>query len=524
MDSFNEIFKNLRMSKRDKKTVKKEDEFGKDEAKMEVNDSKSYRIRQSYADERDQIEVWEEIGQTFYEKKQIEYKMLEKSHQIQSPCDKDKFSAMLIFKLDIDCLEEIFDWLSLNELYALSQTCRRLQRVSGFYFQQNFPTIEVHCEDDGISVLNRSIRIDGFSQFTVNLSIYGDLNRYRYVAVNCKSLKKIEFLGSTLSSAKIECIEEILSKVETIKIRSGQINANFYENFLKFCPNLRRLSIKNFRIYSKSKNGNDWLHQKYPNLVDFELLGDVNIKIDDLIAFFNQNPNIRRFSTDANYFLIREFEKLCTEAKVSLDDLIIVRDYNEDELKQSICGVLNSLFEKGLYKRLHLHGTTAYFFQEVIDEIGSLRALTSLRCGCFLSPIPSVNLSVLTSLRELSVHYYPQSGEDMLNMARSLYNLEKVSFAQATVEDILPFVFYSTQIREIRVQHIMNSSHLGMGEESKKKNYFNGNILYLKALNRRRGQLNGARSVTMFVSENVYLATKWANETIDCELIRLKRA
>lgn len=44
-----------------------------------------------------------------------------------------------IFKLNVDCFEEIFNYLAIHDIFAMGETCTRMQNVAGYYFQQNFP-------------------------------------------------------------------------------------------------------------------------------------------------------------------------------------------------------------------------------------------------------------------------------------------------------------------------------------------------------------------------------------------------
>ena len=53
-----------------------------------------------------------------------------------------------IFKLSVDCFENLFDYLSIVDLDSLAQTCTRMQRVVGHFYQQELPKHEydVDCQ------------------------------------------------------------------------------------------------------------------------------------------------------------------------------------------------------------------------------------------------------------------------------------------------------------------------------------------------------------------------------------------
>lgn len=173
-----------------------------------------------------------------------------------------------------DCFEELFHWLSFTDLRAISQTCKQLYQAAGLYFEHNFSSLNVHSEDDGISIFHHTLRIDRFSPFIRKLIIDDDIKKYKFAAANCKSLNDIHFRNNILTAAKIDCIKEILSKIEVLKIYGGCFDGNFYTEFLIFCPNLKQLEVNKFKIIGDSKNENDWLRQKYQKLEHFGLIDD----------------------------------------------------------------------------------------------------------------------------------------------------------------------------------------------------------------------------------------------------------
>lgn len=55
-----------------------------------------------------------------------------------------------IFKLKMDHFEEIFEWLSAKDLAELSQTCKRMQHVVGYYIKTNYAALDFKFTGDGI--------------------------------------------------------------------------------------------------------------------------------------------------------------------------------------------------------------------------------------------------------------------------------------------------------------------------------------------------------------------------------------
>lgn len=62
--------------------------------------------------------------------------------------NKDKKAAIL--KLDFDCGDNAFDYLTLEDLVSIGKTCNRMQQLAGYCFQQNFSSF-ASCGSDGIT-------------------------------------------------------------------------------------------------------------------------------------------------------------------------------------------------------------------------------------------------------------------------------------------------------------------------------------------------------------------------------------
>lgn len=71
-----------------------------------------------------------------------------------------------IFKLKIDHFEELFDWLSLDDMLKLAATCKRMQRIVGYCCRNMYSNFEVTCKDDGAYIeLIKLDKMDGFTPF-----------------------------------------------------------------------------------------------------------------------------------------------------------------------------------------------------------------------------------------------------------------------------------------------------------------------------------------------------------------------
>lgn len=401
---------------------------------------------------------------------------------IESENPSDDKTPPRIFKLNVDCFEELFDWLSLADLRAFRQTCKRMKRVVDYYIEINYPLVfkRLPIRDYHMDYLRRA-----------------DPNGFIL-------LNHIDFLTSKLTAVQIEGIKNYLDKVECINIESSQIEGEFNEMFLKFCPNIKCLVISKFRSGKIIGSGNEWLSRQYPTL-ECIVLHSSNLNLEsetfELQSFFERNPKIQTFSTTFEFLWVNRHWLL--ESNVRLNQLDIIGACNANLPMDGIWNLVKKLYEQDFYKRLHI---TASWIedQEDINQIVSLNGLEklSLKSICLEFTIPPI-----AGLKELNIYAYEYFGDLKVH---NLMNLEQLYIAFASLNDILPFVSCCTRLKQIVV------NHLEIGT------YFKNGIINLVALNNERKKLRRARKISFYVNEKIFLTQKWTT-TINFDLIELKR-
>ncbi|XP_055299122.1 uncharacterized protein LOC129566853 isoform X1 [Sitodiplosis mosellana] len=395
-----------------------------------------------------------------------------------------------IFKLDVDCCEEIFEWLSIKDLYSFGQTCKRMNRIAGMYFRQNYPMAEITNRPNGIH--HNSTRLHGFSEYVENVTISSafENSELEYIETNFKSLKKITFWSSSLSISNIILlIGDVPAKVESLLIYGNCPDENFFD----LCPNLTQLTV-NWR-------NTDWLFKlnKCPKLEHINL-DKIDGWVVNVEAFFNQIPNIRTIKVSTQFLSANKDQLLSSNVK--LDNLIINMWCNEKDT--SICAILNKLHDCGFYKRLHFHFT--YFAplnQQWIDRMASLRALETLG-------ISEVDEGVVWPVMHVKKMYiFDLYQLDLTTLPSKLPNLQRLRLRDKSIGAIMPFVRCSKHLSSI----IMGHSNFSPP---------NDDILDLSTLNKKRAKLDGAYKVTIYVPEGVFLETKEKNRT-SRSLVQIKR-
>ncbi|XP_055303149.1 uncharacterized protein LOC129568846 isoform X1 [Sitodiplosis mosellana] len=529
-----------------------------------------------------------------------------------------------IFKLTIDCFDEIFEYLSMKDLHSLGQTCKTMQKVAGVYFKQNFSAAEKFCHPDGIytvhssrdNVINERIPTLGFNEFMPCISHYHDrLEPLEYLQLHidefAQSTNHIYLVDLRINPTRVEFIEKLLPKIEIIQIRSCSVNGCFYELILKHCPNLHTIYVQNADTYCNGNYG--WMLQDYPMLKHLELMPRYSDEVDELYGFLERHPKVQRFSTSGRFLWFNRNRFLKSTVKLDILEVKSQYFYQDDGSGtcRTIWDLLSQLHKQGFYKRLFV-----YTDRVSNDLSGKLIKVPGLELLCIRWFDASYNLPLLTDLKELII-LDGLNVRDAEILANSLVKLERLYVDNTTIDCIQPFIRQSTKLNKINLflrdtnergynglsfadvdndaysdysGHSDGSDYSGysdnededydrsengdgdgvgdgVGEavgdgvgdvsdhdgdnmdredgdehsdeveleaenrnndgadEAKKKDTSDWRVLDLVAINKERAKLSGARKITIYVRDDIFLATKWTvrHGDINLSLIEMKR-
>lgn len=374
-----------------------------------------------------------------------------------------------IFKLTIDCFDEIFEYLSLKDLQSLGQTCKTMQQVAGEYFKQNYLAAEKICTKDGIytvysdkeDLIDVRIWTSNFNQFMPCISHYFErIDPLRYLQSHIdefKSIKHIRLESLNLNHDKVKLIRKILPQLEVVQIKNGQIIGNFYELMLKYCEKLKSVYVQN----CKSDDGYDWLLADYPNLRHLELIPSHLHVIEELSEFFALNPKVQRFSSSGDFLWNNRNEFLMNNAKL---DILEIKSNHFAGCGDSIWELLKQLHLKGFYKRLFLY--TDGINQDLSIKLASLPNLETLCIRWFSG---TYNLTFLSNLKEL-ILLDGLNANDAEILANGLWKLERLYVDKVTIEDILPFIRHSVKLNKIKM---LPKGDSNPDDEKAYQNYYN---------------------------------------------------
>lgn len=409
-----------------------------------------------------------------------------------------------IFKLNADCLEQNFDYLSLENLVTVCKTCKRLHHAVGEFFQNNF-FIKVVSEFGNI--YSENIRINCLSQFVRSIVIGdGDLNIFK--PNRFKSLEKIDFHFGALNS--IENAKLILPNVESLKFTFCKLDTNVHDTFLMLCKKLKRLYVRDINTRGMQRNifigiSNDWLAKKYSTLEHVEVYS--HRKVNEVIHFLQINPNIRKFSTTIE-FLMANRDSLLT-SNITLQTLAILHAKTsiDTSMFNSFVNQLFELQQCGFFQHLNLYfhiTIRAYIYPSHLLSVVTIYDITNEKHKYPLSSLINLKQLYLLDAFEIS---------DLNDALPNLKKLNYLRFYYESIDHILIFIRTLPKLRTIQINFFKSESFTSDFDY----------VLNITAINNVRKQLANAGNLTIYIKERVYLATKSALKQTKCGLIEIKR-
>lgn len=406
-----------------------------------------------------------------------------------------------------DCWKNIFDLLSLRDIFAMIGTCKRMAEIGGRYFSE----ISLHCD---FNQAENSFYIL-FNGNDVQIKVESDILRFfdtlqiKWFKLN--GLNNIPNLDSftTLCLSHIDLRENDFKNIPASNIESLELVAckisdeNSFGKFFVSFPKLKCLKLMHVDLPAVPQC-------TYPMLESFEYLNH-ETATNQLISFLERNPNIKELQI--NHFQLLEIP-LHKLPEIHLDYLNIdmlglpywkLSSWNMDRWwsANGLSEPLKLLYAKGFFKKLRVSINCllgGFDAEKFITEMASFGALEALFTQCY----PTSGICNLTQIKELYLNNYKYIKEDLETIAMNFVNLEKLSI-QCTTNELLLFLRHSKKLKFV----------LYFDEEDSK-------ALDLQDLNRLRQKNGMENKVTIGVChEWSYLATKWIARNVNYDLVEI---
>lgn len=408
-------------------------------------------------------------------------------------------------KVNVDCWERIFDFLSLRDILAIGQTCQRMRQISGHYFRENFHGTDCfvqttyaifyvfHNTGQGIK-----LERDDFLQFIDTMRIchrFEHLSHWMHEDL-FQSLTTLRLCGVELNENEFHGYEKVLNKIVTLELSQCGVFSGFIGRFLDLCTQLECLSFE--KLHFDSADAKSSVFQRtFPLLENFQCTKCENTT-PNLISFVERNPSIKSLRIGVNDLHevpqnIPKFRLDCL--KIEIGSTLISAE--------GIMNRLKTLHANGCYKRLHvlLLWTSQSAEETLFNKMASFDGLEVLFTGyCH------ANIRYLTKLKEL--HFSDVMAEmDLEEVALSLSKLERL-WISGSVDELKPFLRHSKALKTV----ILDTNIIAPGKP-----------LNLFDLNRERQKSGMTLKVQIGLNENEYLATKWKSNNVNYDFVEPTR-
>lgn len=334
-----------------------------------------------------------------------------------------------------DCIDTIFDWLSLDDLSAMGATCEKLLELAGKFFQRKYPENQI-----GIRVLETGIEpeIDEkykkhLIAFFRNVKIADHSNKpaliplFKHLKWNCcENLRELEFYWMNFDAKTPygDMIADQLANLESIAFVGCSIK-DLFEMFLKYCSNLKHLTIKDGFAPLQEYFDAEWTHQLYFKLEGITYYIDHENYRDNFHHFFQINQQIKTVACSGLNVMQTIFE-----SKLHLE-LLSLRFYNESEFQ-----VMIDDLQKCSAKKLQLIFDTPISFTSVslLMKLGRSKSFQILHCTYAPEICNEVQFaSLLKSMEHLEIFHLKfdrLSDEDLTSLSLHLPCLTELHLQQ----------------------------------------------------------------------------------------------
>lgn len=406
-----------------------------------------------------------------------------------------------------DCWEYIFDYLPMQDVIAMGQTCKQIEDVAGSYVRSKFPELRYDLIERAVGVrypYDFHLRAE-FCQYISKLYI-GQRSTLDFHLDDkiFSSLKTLIFKCFKLNETRFDYMRTVLKKVESIHIENCILSGKNFKQLANYCPNLKSLRITDCDITFNALES--LFSQHFPMLEHLQYqtrICNFDARICKLKTFFEKHRKFKHFECSvpvlwANRDLLRK-----TNVRLNLLTIDFYAWSSRIPFDRLV-DFLNELHDRGFNRLLHLS------FDHVLDidfeyfdnSISTLPTIEILHIN-----IDSItDLSRLTSLKELRICHGHKSETDLEFVAKCLMELEQLTFKYATIESILPFIRHSKKLKSIKISYWRSYK-----------------MLDVVALNEERKSLENPNRITIYVEEEIYLREYWKSQNLNLSHVKITR-
>lgn len=390
-------------------------------------------------------------------------------------------------KINIDTVRETFNYLSLEELSQMATRDGFLMELIGNYVREAHPKLLFYLRPTDyawpLKGYAKHVRIEQSDDFGEVAKAFPS---------NLKTLR-FDYIPNAIDN-EYRKIEDKLENVEELVIEDGCPNEGFHYSVLKYCLNLKRLSIK----CPREKNqllARQIIDHDFPHLEHLYISGiTINEEFKD---FIRKHKHLNSLTLDH-----------MTLQPGSGWTLKKVNGQHFDHLTYELIEFLNGPLDMGIIENIHLK-VNYYLLESYPQYFTNLRKITSIEIddsyhaerdsGKLMLKLPDLKKIKMNSLNSFKFDNYLDGLENKLK----ILDVETIWGRYLTKKIISTF----GQLEEFYLRSTRDRSLF-----TKRK---------FEKLEKKRSNLPDACKLTIYVEEDVYLNCKWEDD-IDSELIVLK--
>lgn len=401
-----------------------------------------------------------------------------------------KFTLIPHKHLIRDCWDEILDFLDIEQIFKVSETCKDLRQICGTYLSR-YPSIACtlknhHYFQYGTFKINinysqyiRKLRIDDCctldSRTMRILSTYTKRQLHKLFTIDkfCM-LETVMFDSITLRPRDFDGLENLKNHLQTVEMHKSTIPDAAWEQFNFHFSELTTMNLR------KCSNAAAFFRLEWPQLENLTFLPEnpSELRINELDLFFEKHSTLCHFHS-AGGILLKNQECFKNSTLTLRSLTVCLNEFPEKFGFAEIARLLKLLYLRGLFKCLNLSfNYMSYYFDR--DDLGSVEMIELCKT------VPIKQFSVVNV-------FFPNL------RSRCLFPFLK------NVEEIVVDVFsakhmphIASQLKTLKTVTI----HREIGEANGIHN------VDLSALNKARQTANPSSPISLYLDEGNYMWIK----------------
>lgn len=383
-------------------------------------------------------------------------------------------------------INDILDWLSIDNLCAFSRTCKSFQRTAKSYFNVKYPSLAIDIGDEDES---KPLHFRCFGDAVQHLQLSGaSLDDFAFAAARVnRNLRELSFNRTNedkkedhIGKEYVDSIKNLLENVKTVCATNCIFEKGGVEYLLTNCKN-----INDFGFAARKNTTYRFQFNKVPTLKTLDVAFEAKANVIELL----QSLHMKR---------------------VQLDELVLSFLSEHSGIMNEVFDLLDAMYANGLFRKLYVNFDTKSLLANHANRLVTVKGLIGIVCAYRINTDIEghlLNVAMLyDNIKYLAIHWM---FADSTIIAQRLTQLIELKFTEATMEAILPFVRYSAQLGHFHIEYVQGNRMLNATELSSEREPL-------------MGRLEG-RHLKIYMPEKIYIKMKWSSIATRGDFVEIQR-